>query len=85
MKGQLLPAIRSWMNYVKGILAVKGGRSRRYGKGEELFFVSELRGDAPEVDGEVLVTNNRKLEIGNYYQVRITGSEDFDLYGDVNE
>jgi len=49
------------------------------------YYIGRTEFDSPEVDGEVLVTNNRKLEIGNYYQVRITGSEDFDLYGDVNE
>ena len=49
------------------------------------FTIGRTEFDSPEVDGEVLVSGNKKLKIGNYYQVKITGSEDFDLYGDFNE
>ena len=37
---------------------------------------------SPEVDPEVLIpANEQKLEIGAFYDVRITDSEEFDLYG----
>jgi ribosomal protein S12 methylthiotransferase len=49
------------------------------------YTIGRTEFDSPEVDGEVLVSGNKKLKIGNYYQVKITGSEDFDLYGDFNE
>ena len=47
------------------------------------YFIGRTEFDSPEVDGEVLISNNNQLKIGNYYQVKITGSEDFDLYGDI--
>ncbi len=47
------------------------------------YFIGRTEFDSPEVDGEVLISANTKLKIGNYYQVKITGSEDFDLYGDI--
>ena len=47
------------------------------------YFIGRTEFDSPEVDGEVLISADRDLEIGNFYQVKITGSEDFDLYGVV--
>lgn len=48
------------------------------------YFIGRTEFDSPEVDGEVLIAADHKLNIGNYYQVKITGSDDFDLYGEVN-
>ena len=47
------------------------------------YFIGRTEFDSPEVDGEVLISADQDLEIGNFYQVKITGSEDFDLYGVV--
>ncbi len=41
--------------------------------------------DSPEVDNEVLVADNQVLSIGNFYQVKITGAGEFDLYGVVEQ
>ena len=46
------------------------------------FFVGRTEFDSPEVDGEVLI-KSRKLKVGEFYNVRITGAEEFDLYGKV--
>ena len=47
---------------------------------EDDFYVGRTEYDSPEVDQEVLVaTNGDKLEIGNFYDVKITGAEDYDL------
>ena len=47
---------------------------------EDDFFVGRTEFDSPEVDQEVLVaTNGVALEIGNIYNVTITGAEDYDL------
>lgn len=48
------------------------------------YFIGRTEFDSPEVDGEVLIAADQDLKIGNFYLVRITGSEDFDLYGEVN-
>ena len=44
------------------------------------YFVGRTEFDSPEVDGEVLIEAN-DLQIGNFYQVKITGSDMFDLFG----
>jgi tRNA A37 methylthiotransferase MiaB len=35
------------------------------------------------VDNEVLIPDNPKYSSGEFYRVRITGAEEFDLYGEV--
>ena len=45
-------------------------------------FVGRTEYDSPEVDGEVLVSG-KKLTIGQFYQVKITDAEEFDLYGEI--
>jgi ribosomal protein S12 methylthiotransferase len=49
---------------------------------EEDYFVGRTEFDSPEVDGEVLISS-RDLTIGNFYQVKITDAEEFDLFGHV--
>lgn len=49
------------------------------------YFIGRTEFDSPEVDGEVLISANQNLKIGNFYLVRITGSENFDLYGEIIE
>lgn len=39
-----------------------------------------------EVDPEVLIPAARKrLRVGNFYDVKITDSDDYDLFGTVNK
>jgi ribosomal protein S12 methylthiotransferase len=49
---------------------------------EEEYFVGRTEFDSPEVDGEVLISG-KGLTIGNFYRVKITDAEAFDLYGEV--
>jgi len=51
------------------------------------YWVGRTQYDSPEVDCEVLVENigNWKLEIGNFYNVKITRAEEFDLYGEITQ
>ena len=49
---------------------------------EEDYFIGRTQYDSPEVDGEVLIPRQeRKLQTGSFYNVKITGTEDFDLIG----
>ncbi len=50
---------------------------------DDEFFVGRTEFDSPEVDGEVLINKAFPLKIGQFYQVEITGSEEFDLLGKV--
>jgi ribosomal protein S12 methylthiotransferase len=45
------------------------------------FFAGRTEYDSPEVDQEVLISSKFDLEPGNFYDITITGSADFDLYG----
>ena len=44
------------------------------------YYVGRTEDSSPEVDPEVLVPAEEQLEAGHFYDVRITGSEAFDLY-----
>ena len=50
---------------------------------EEDYYVGRTQFDSPEVDPEMLITKKKPLEIGSFYNVCVTGSEDYDLYGEV--
>ena len=47
------------------------------------YYIGRSEYCSPEVDPEVLIAADRELTIGKFYQVRITDSEEFDLYGEV--
>ena len=48
------------------------------------YFVGRTEFCSPEVDPEVLIPADEPLEIGEFYDVRITDAEEFDLYGTTN-
>lgn len=50
---------------------------------EANYYVGRTQYDSPEVDNEVLIQADRELFTGEFYQVHITGAEEFDLYGRV--
>jgi len=51
---------------------------------EEEYYIARSESDSPEVDNEILIpANDRRLDIGRFYAVRITGVEEFDLHGVV--
>ncbi|MBD5174953.1 MAG: 30S ribosomal protein S12 methylthiotransferase RimO, partial [Bacteroidales bacterium] len=45
------------------------------------FFVGRTEFDSPEVDCCVFVEKDPAIEIGKVYDINITGTEEFDLYG----
>lgn len=48
------------------------------------YFVGRTEYCSPEVDPEVLIAaKDNELTIGNFYNVKITGAEEFDLYGEI--
>jgi ribosomal protein S12 methylthiotransferase len=49
------------------------------------YAVGRSEGDSPEIDNEVLVSNNKTTPvIGQFCQVKITSAEEFDLYGETD-
>ena len=48
------------------------------------YYVSRSEYDSPEVDQEILIpAAGRRLLRGRFYDVRITGAEDYDLYAEA--
>lgn len=50
------------------------------------YYIGRTEFDSPEVDMEVLIHLNKgKLQIGNFYNVRITDAAEFDLIGTIEK
>jgi ribosomal protein S12 methylthiotransferase len=45
------------------------------------YFIGRTEFDSPEVDQEVLVSAEYQLNIGEFYNIEITNSSEFDLFG----
>lgn len=51
---------------------------------EGKYYIGRTEADSPEVDNEVLVPiKGNYIRLGDFARVRITGAEEFDLYGEV--
>jgi ribosomal protein S12 methylthiotransferase len=47
------------------------------------YYVGRTEFDSPEVDGEVLISKERPLTVGDFYEVSIHDALPFDLFGSV--
>ena len=50
------------------------------------YFIGRTQYDSPEVDCEVLISTkgqSTKCQTGEFYEVKITRAEEFDLYGEI--
>ncbi|NCC73488.1 MAG: 30S ribosomal protein S12 methylthiotransferase RimO [Sphingobacteriia bacterium] len=45
------------------------------------FWIGRSQYDSPEVDNEILISGSYSLNPGNFYQIKITSAEAFDLFG----
>ncbi len=45
------------------------------------FYIGRTEFDSPEVDGEVLISTEKEFKKGDLVSIKITGSEDYDLFG----
>jgi len=45
------------------------------------YYIGRTEYDSPEVDQDVLVSTNQILQTGEFYNVEITGVEQFDIFG----
>ena len=50
---------------------------------EKQCYVGRTEFDSPEVDDAVIISKDKKLEIGNFYNVLIEKADHFDLYGKI--
>ena len=47
------------------------------------YYIGRTQYDSPEVDPEVLITKDKPLEIGEFYDVTITEALPYELMGEV--
>lgn len=52
---------------------------------EEGYYIGRTEHDSPEVDPEVLIEerSDNTLNIGEFYNIEITGGDEYDLYGEI--
>jgi ribosomal protein S12 methylthiotransferase len=50
---------------------------------ESGFYIGRTEYDSPEVDPEALIEKTRKLVVGGFYMIKITGVQSFDLLGKI--
>ncbi|SFF97767.1 ribosomal protein S12 methylthiotransferase [Prevotella sp. KH2C16] len=50
---------------------------------EDDYYIGRTEFCSPDVDPEVLIPATRTLRVGSFYNIKITDSEEFDLYGEV--
>ena len=47
------------------------------------YYIGRTEFDSPEVDNEVLITTDKDLKTGEFYNIKINKTDYFDLYGEV--
>jgi len=48
------------------------------------YYIGRSEADSPEVDNEILIqASGKKLQAGQFCNIKITGAEEFDLYGEM--
>lgn len=47
------------------------------------YYIGRTEFDSPDVDGEVLIEKDEPLEIGSFYNVKVTSAMPFDLMGSI--
>ncbi len=77
--------MRVQQNISAEIEAAKVGRVMKViiDRKEGDYYIGRTEFCSPEVDPEVLIRANSNLEIGNFYSVKITDSEEFDIYAEI--
>ena len=50
---------------------------------EQDFYVGRTEFDSPDVDNSVLIRKTKALRTGEFYDVKITEAEEYDLYGET--
>ena len=55
-----------------------------FDKYAECYF-GRTEADAPDIDGKVFFTSDRRLSVGQYVNIRINDCMDYDLMGEVTD
>lgn len=52
---------------------------------EEQVYVARTYADAPQIDGYLFIETSRTLMSGDFVRVRITGAQEYDLVGEIED
>ncbi len=52
---------------------------------ENGYYIARSQYDSPDVDNIIKIKSDKQLEIGNFYDVKITKAFDFELLGKIND
>lgn len=55
-----------------------------FDKWAECYF-GRTKADAPDIDGKIFFTSEKRLEIGQYVNIKVTDTLDYDLMGEVTD
>jgi ribosomal protein S12 methylthiotransferase len=47
------------------------------------YAIGRTECDSPEVDGEILINSESNIEVGKFYNIKITEADQYDLYGEI--
>jgi ribosomal protein S12 methylthiotransferase len=53
-----------------------------FDKWAECYF-GRTKADAPDIDGKIFFTSDERLEVGQYVNIKVTDTLDYDLMGEV--
>ncbi|MEG2760057.1 MAG: 30S ribosomal protein S12 methylthiotransferase RimO [Mucinivorans sp.] len=47
------------------------------------YYVGRTEFDSPEVDPEVLISGGKELKIGDFYEIKVTSVDQYDIFGEI--
>lgn len=83
-RAQRLMDVQQEISYQKNEAKIGKVFRTLFDRKEGKYFIGRTEADSPEVDNEVLVpAKGNYVRLGDFANVKITGAEEFDLYGEV--
>lgn len=76
---QLQENISYELNYNKLGTTIQAIVDRKEGQ----YYIARSQADSPEVDNEILISTDKEIKIGEFYTVKVTGVESFDLFAEI--
>ncbi len=83
-RAQRLMDVQQDISYQKNEAKIGQVFRTLFDRKEGKYFIGRTEADSPDVDNEVLVpAKGNYIRLGDFANIRITGAEEFDLYGET--
>ncbi len=83
-RAQLLMDVQQDISYQKNEAKIGQVFRTLFDRKEGKYYIGRTEADSPDVDNEVLVlAKGNYIRLGDFANIRITGAEEFDLYGEA--